>query len=174
MIQLYSSFFRKKLENTKNTQKKHEKKEKMVTSRLTDSMVNISCSYVYMCMCIMIFFRPKKYAKYHWNIFTRVVATLNAIQCSAITGYFLYKDWDVIWSLFYENETIVTSLYIMAGYLFVDGLFDVLFLLVTGGLFRLGSLMSLCHHFVGGRPDLTAGGCAQGLRHRSPWSGRLC
>ena len=87
--------------------------------------------------------------KFHWNVFTRVVSTFNALQCVAMTSHVLLNsNWFKLFNLHFEPSIIYTnSLYTFCSYLFVDGLFQLPDLIYD---FNFSSFLSIAHHVVGG------------------------
>ena len=80
-----------------------------------------------------------------WDIFTRIVSTLNATQCV----YMVYKNIlnTEMFDLYYvADEDSLNSLYLFSTYLLVDGLFIIPDLLYK---FKFQILLSLLHHFLG-------------------------
>jgi TLC domain len=82
--------------------------------------------------------------RYHWDIFTRIISTVNAIQCICMTFY-TFLNWDKqIFDLYYiGNEYQLQSLFWFSSYLFVDGVFQL------SDKWDLNLISSLFHHFVG-------------------------
>ena len=84
-----------------------------------------------------------------WDTFTRVVSTINALQCTFmffnVVKNELFKP--NIFSLSYSPlDSYTNSLFVFAGYLFVDGLFCLPDLYTN---FSYGLILSIVHHAVG-------------------------
>ena len=85
--------------------------------------------------------------KYRWNLFTRVVSTINAINCVYLTPYLFWSD---LYDLNYipANIDYITGiLFSFVAYLAVDGFFVICEFIInpSGNLFT-----SMLHHIVGG------------------------
>lgn len=85
-----------------------------------------------------------------WDTFTRIISTFNALQCTymvftVVKNELLRSD---IFSITYSpTDYYINSLFIFAGYLFVDGLFCLPDLYTE---FSFGLILSIAHHVVGG------------------------
>jgi hypothetical protein len=84
--------------------------------------------------------------KKHWDKFTRLISTINAIQCiSMVYNETFYTETVGLYNIYYiADEKSLKSLYFFASYLFVDGIFQLFDKL------SLNLILSLLHHFVGG------------------------
>jgi hypothetical protein len=79
-----------------------------------------------------------------WNGFTRVVSTLNALQCVYMVGRNLLNR--KMFDLYYlPDESSNNALFLFSSYLFVDGIF----LLPELTNFNFQLFLSLLHHFIG-------------------------
>ena len=86
-----------------------------------------------------------------WDTFTRVISSINALQCIFMV-YYSYLDvlenGHNLESLMYHPSSFSTnSLFAFSAYLFVDGTFQ---LLDFKDGFSFGLILSIVHHFVGG------------------------
>jgi hypothetical protein len=85
-----------------------------------------------------------------WDTFTRIISTFNALQCTymvfiVVKNELLRPD---IFSIYYPPTDYYTNtLFIFAGYLFVDGLFCLPDLYTD---FSFGLILSILHHVIGG------------------------
>ena len=80
-----------------------------------------------------------------WDIFTRIVSTLNALQCVYMVGRNIFNT--KMFDLYYvADEDSLNSLYLFSTYLLVDGLFIIPDLSYK---FKIQILLSLLHHFLG-------------------------
>jgi hypothetical protein len=85
-----------------------------------------------------------------WDTFTRIISTFNALQCTymifiVVKNELLRSD---IFSIYYSPTDYYTNtLFIFAGYLFVDGLFCLPDLYTD---FSFGLILSILHHVIGG------------------------
>lgn len=84
--------------------------------------------------------------KYQWNCFTRVVSTINAIQCSYMVYTVFFNESGIGDILYIPREESINSLFFMSSYLFVDGLFQIPDLFKG---FNVGVFTSIIHHCVG-------------------------
>ena len=80
-----------------------------------------------------------------WDIFTRIVSTLNAFQCMYMVGRNLFNT--KMFDLYYvADETSLNSLYLFSTYLVIDGIFIIPDFSVK---FNPQTFLSLLHHFLG-------------------------
>jgi len=85
----------------------------------------------------------------HWNIFTRIGSTLNAIRCVyMVIAVIKSSDQDKYYNLStVGDDYVITTLYLFSAYLFVDGVFHIPSLIRNPSY---SSILSILHHFVGG------------------------
>ncbi len=89
----------------------------------------------------------KKLGRYKWDCFTRIMSTINAVQCTCMSLYVLNNNVG-IWNILQGGEDLETySLLSFATYLFVDGLLQLPDLITQ---FSPSLVLSVLHHFVGG------------------------
>ncbi|MBY9021990.1 MAG: hypothetical protein KGD67_13120, partial [Candidatus Lokiarchaeota archaeon] len=98
---------------------------------------------------IPFFYKNKLYKNkiYWWNIFTRIISTINAVQCVynvLYINYYLKDVFDINSEVTIEG---LNTLYWFASYLFVDGIFSLPDIITKP---EISGLTSLIHHFVGG------------------------
>lgn len=83
-----------------------------------------------------------------WNIFTRLISTINSIQCIYMIIYTMYDNSYNILPLdhlyYFPKDYQIHSLFYFSSYLFVDGIFC-----LFNESFNFSTLLSLLHHFVG-------------------------
>ena len=84
--------------------------------------------------------------KKNWDKFTRLISTINAIQCTVMVYYeTFYTETNGLNNIYYiAEQKSLNSLYFFASYLFVDGCFQL------SDKMDLNLFLSLLHHFVGG------------------------
>lgn len=115
-------------------------------------------SFVYIIACLQILILEKNIKR--WDTFTRIVSTVNALQCSMMTLSVLFDnlssvsganlfDWPNYYPLsniFYvPTEWSINMLYSFSAYLLVDGIFQVGLL----DSLSVSSFLMLLHHFLG-------------------------
>ena len=114
-------------------------------------MYESSLFSIYLCQYIYCLGFRKKY----WDNFTRIMSTLNALQCVSMTIYnvYLYYTQDNVFPLehlYYFPDTYSTkSLMYFCSYLYIDGIFEFLNGIVSQS-FSYMTMLSLLHHFIGG------------------------
>ena len=84
-----------------------------------------------------------------WDTFTRAISTINALQCTFMVLNVVKNELfnPNIFSLSYSPTDYYTnSLFMFAGYLFVDGLFALPDLYTN---FSFGLILSIAHHAIG-------------------------
>lgn len=88
------------------------------------------------------FFKDIKLREY----FTRIVSTINALQCIRLTYLTLQiRPIGNISDLYYvADEQFLDSLFLFSSYLFIDGIF-----LFSDFQYNFSFLLSVLHHFVG-------------------------
>jgi hypothetical protein len=81
-----------------------------------------------------------------WDIFTRIISTMNALQCMYMVGKNLLntKQFDL---LYIADVSSLNSLYLFSTYLVIDGLFIIPDLSQPNKTPQI--ILSLLHHFVG-------------------------
>ena len=80
-----------------------------------------------------------------WDIFTRIISTLNAFQCMYMAGRNLFNT--KMFDLYYvADEASLNSLYLFSTYLVIDGIFIIPDFSVK---FSIQTFLSLLHHFLG-------------------------
>ena len=80
-----------------------------------------------------------------WDIFTRIVSTLNAFQCMYMVSKNLFNT--KMFDLYYvADEASLNSLYLFSTYLVIDGIFIIPDFSVK---FSTQTFLSLLHHFLG-------------------------
>ena len=80
-----------------------------------------------------------------WDIFTRIISTLNALQCVYMVSKNLFNA--KMFDLYYvADETSLNSLYIFSTYLVIDGIF---IMPDFSSQFNPQIFLSLLHHFLG-------------------------
>ena len=90
--------------------------------------------------------------KRKWNIFTRVISTMNALQCITMVCREIYnldmsKNPSINSIYFFPEQESINSLFMFCSYLFVDGIFQFPELYTN---FSFGLILSILHHLVGG------------------------
>lgn len=80
----------------------------------------------------------------YWDIFTRIISTLNALQCTYLflSNLTNTKMFDL---LYVASPSSLSSLYYFSFYLLIDGVFLIPFLKP----FSIQNTLSLLHHLVG-------------------------
>ena len=92
-------------------------------------------------------YKPNNTKRTIWDTFTRVISTINAIDCINMTFHSLL-NWDNYFDLhFTANEYQIDMLFWFCSYLFIDGIFQIPDIFKS---FNLNLFSSIIHHFVGG------------------------
>ena len=90
----------------------------------------------------------KKIGKYKWDCFTRIISTINALQCTYMALNAINDNKVDIWALTSKKTSFETYSFLsFALYLFVDGIMQLPDLITH---FSSGLVLSILHHFIGG------------------------
>ena len=80
-----------------------------------------------------------------WDIFTRIISTLNAWQCMYMVSRNIFNT--KIFDLYYvADQSSLNSLYLFSTYLVIDGIF---LMPDLSAKFSVQTCLSLLHHFLG-------------------------